>query len=84
MKFTSEACIVLQVWFTHAVPLQAILSSTDLSAAEWLRVVAAGLFVFCMSELEKAGLQFARRWRSSMSVRRREPGAAISKHVRAR
>ena len=27
--------------------------STDLAAGEWLKIVAAGLMVFCVAELEK-------------------------------
>jgi hypothetical protein len=33
--------------------MQAIFGSTDLSLLEWSKVVAAGMLVFCVAELEK-------------------------------
>jgi magnesium-transporting ATPase (P-type) len=48
------ACIPLQIAFTHAPLLQSIFDSTALSLLEWAKVVAAGLLVFCVAELEKA------------------------------
>ena len=47
------ACLLLQLLFTHAPALQAIFGSTDLTAAEWLRAMGAGLFVFVVAEFEK-------------------------------
>ncbi|HLS86931.1 MAG TPA: cation-transporting P-type ATPase [Burkholderiales bacterium] len=47
------ACALLQLAFVHAAPLQAVFGSTDLGPAEWLKVVAAGAFVFVVAELEK-------------------------------
>jgi magnesium-transporting ATPase (P-type) len=47
------ACIPLQLAFTYWSPLQAVFGSTDLAAGEWLKIVAAGLMVFCVAELEK-------------------------------
>jgi magnesium-transporting ATPase (P-type) len=47
------ACALLQLAFTHAAPLQAVFGSTDLSPAEWLKVLAAGVLVFTVAELEK-------------------------------
>ncbi|MDG9927552.1 MULTISPECIES: cation-transporting P-type ATPase [unclassified Pseudomonas] len=47
------ACIPLQLAFTYWGPLQAVFGSTDLAAGEWLKIVAAGLMVFCVAELEK-------------------------------
>jgi magnesium-transporting ATPase (P-type) len=47
------ACIPLQIAYTHAPTMQAIFDSTDLSILEWGKVLAAGLFVFCVAELEK-------------------------------
>ncbi len=55
------AALVLQLAFVYAPPLQAVFGSTGLAAGEWLRVVAAGLGVFVVAELEKA---FIRRRRS--------------------
>jgi magnesium-transporting ATPase (P-type) len=48
------ACIPLQLAYTHAPMMQSIFDSTDLSLLEWAKVVAAGLLVFCIAELEKA------------------------------
>jgi magnesium-transporting ATPase (P-type) len=47
------ACIPLQIAFTYAVPLQQIFNSNALSALEWGKVIAAGMLVFCVAELEK-------------------------------
>ncbi|HRM67776.1 MAG TPA: cation transporting ATPase C-terminal domain-containing protein, partial [Comamonas denitrificans] len=52
-------CAVLQLAFVYTPWLQAVFGSTDLSAAEWLRVVLAGASVFAIAELEKA----IQRWR---------------------
>ncbi len=56
-------CVALQLAFVHLPWLQAVFGSTDLSAAEWARVVLAGAAVFAVSELEK-------------TVQRRRAGAA--------
>ncbi|SPC19407.1 putative cation-transporting ATPase F [Cupriavidus oxalaticus] len=48
------ACILLQIAYTHAPAMQRIFGSTDLSPDEWGRVLAAGLLVFCVAEMEKA------------------------------
>jgi magnesium-transporting ATPase (P-type) len=47
------ACAALQLAFVHAGPLQAIFGSTDLSAAEWSRVLLVGLAIFAIAETEK-------------------------------
>ena len=47
------ACAALQLAFTHAAPLQAIFGSTHLAPGEWLKVLAAGVLVFAIAELEK-------------------------------
>jgi len=47
------ACIPLQIAYTHAPAMQAIFGSTDLKLLEWAKVVAAGLLVFSVAELEK-------------------------------
>lgn len=46
-------CIVLQLLFTYAPPLQQVFGSSGLTAHEWMRVVAAGLTLFLVAELEK-------------------------------
>ena len=46
-------CVLLQLAFTYVPAMQAIFGSTGLDAAEWLKVVAAGLLVFMVAELEK-------------------------------
>ncbi len=53
-------CIPLQLAFTHAPAMQAIFGSADLSVIEWLKVVGAGLLVFCVAELEKLVIRRAR------------------------
>ncbi len=47
------ACLPLQIAYTHAPIMQAIFDSSDLSLLEWGKVLAAGLLVFCVAELEK-------------------------------
>ncbi|MCK0508542.1 cation-transporting P-type ATPase [Aromatoleum anaerobium] len=54
------ACIPLQLAFTHAPAMQAIFGSADLSVLEWLKVIGAGLLVFCIAELEKLVIRRAR------------------------
>lgn len=46
-------CACLQIAYTHLPLMQAIFNSTDLSLLEWSKVLAAGLLVFCVAELEK-------------------------------
>ncbi len=48
------ACGLLQLGFVHLPPLQAVFASTALDAAQWSKVVLAGLAVFTLAELEKA------------------------------
>lgn len=52
-------CALLQLAFVHSPPLQAVFGSTDLSPSEWARVLAAGLLLFVVAELEKV----VQRWR---------------------
>lgn len=47
------ACVPLQLAFTHLPLMQGIFGSTDLDTVEWLKVLASGLLVFCVAELEK-------------------------------
>jgi len=51
------ACIPLQLAFTHAPVMQSIFGSADLSLLEWGKVLAAGMLVFCIAELEKLVLR---------------------------
>lgn len=53
------ACLLLQALYTYAPPMQRLFNSTALDAAQWARVVLAGLAVFCIAELEKWVI---RRW----------------------
>ncbi|MBX3710029.1 MAG: cation-transporting P-type ATPase [Gammaproteobacteria bacterium] len=46
-------CILLQLAFTHLPSIQAIFGSANLTIVEWLKVIMAGLLVFCVAELEK-------------------------------
>ncbi|QNG18279.1 cation-transporting P-type ATPase [Rhodococcus triatomae] len=46
-------CIVLQMLFTYAPPLQAVFGSAGLSPADWAKVLGAGVFVFLAAEWEK-------------------------------
>ena len=63
------ACLLLQLLFTHAPALQAIFGSTHLSAGEWLRAMAAGLFVFVVAEFEKVVIRRMTRQSRAPSVR---------------
>ncbi|THG87035.1 cation-transporting P-type ATPase [Pseudomonas sp. A-1] len=47
------ACIPLQLAFTYAPFMQGIFGSAGLTPLEWLKVLGAGLLVFCVAELEK-------------------------------
>jgi len=47
------ACIPLQLAYTHLPAMQAIFDSADLTLLEWGKVLAAGLLVFSVAELEK-------------------------------
>lgn len=50
---TIALCLVLQLLFTYAPPLQGVFGSVDLSLEQWLRVLLAGLALFSLAELEK-------------------------------
>jgi len=50
---TIALCLVLQLLFTYAPPLQGVFGSVGLSLDEWLRVLLAGLALFSVAELEK-------------------------------
>jgi hypothetical protein len=54
------ACVPLQLAFTHVPAMQNIFGSADLSALEWLKVLGAGLLVFCLAELEKFAIRRTR------------------------
>ena len=47
-------CLPLQLAYTHLPALQSVFASTSLSLLEWGKVLAAGLFVFVVAELEKS------------------------------
>ena len=57
---TIAACAVLQLAFTYLPPLQRVFHSTALDAQQWAKVLAAGLFVFALAELEKWALRTMR------------------------
>ena len=63
------ACILLQLAFTHLPVLQGVFNTTDLSLAQWGKVVAAGVMVFVVAELEKI---FMRRF--SFAARQNRTG----------
>lgn len=50
---TIALCLVLQLLFTYAPPLQGVFGSVGMSLDEWLRVLLAGLALFSVAELEK-------------------------------
>lgn len=50
---TIAICLVLQLLFTYAPPLQGVFGSVGMSLDEWLRVLLAGLALFSVAELEK-------------------------------
>ncbi|CAG1004057.1 H+-transporting ATPase [Methylophilaceae bacterium] len=47
------ACIPLQLAFTYIPAMQEIFGSAGLSFLEWVKVLGAGLLVFCVAEAEK-------------------------------
>ncbi|MBN8443065.1 MAG: cation-transporting P-type ATPase [Thauera sp.] len=47
------SCIPLQLAFTHLPAMQTLFGSSDLTTLEWGKVVAAGMMVFVVAELEK-------------------------------
>lgn len=47
------ACVPLQLAFTYTPFMQAVFGSTALSVTEWIKVLAAGVLVFSVAELEK-------------------------------
>ncbi|WP_018649351.1 MULTISPECIES: cation-transporting P-type ATPase [unclassified Thioalkalivibrio] len=49
--------IVLQSLFTYAPPLQLLFGTTAIGPQEWLRILAFGLILFTLVELEKALLR---------------------------
>lgn len=55
------ACALLQLAYVHTAPLQAVFHSTDLSPAEWGRVMLVGLLVFTIAETEKAVIRSVTR-----------------------
>jgi magnesium-transporting ATPase (P-type) len=65
------ACALLQLAYVHTAPLQAVFHSTDLSLAEWGRVMLVGLLVFTIAETEKAVIR-------SVTRNNAVPGAAPS------
>ncbi|WAJ38696.1 cation-transporting P-type ATPase [Pseudomonas sp. GOM7] len=50
---TIVICMLLQLLFTYAAPLQRVFGSVGMTLEEWLRVLLAGLVMFCTIELEK-------------------------------
>lgn len=66
------ACIPLQLIYTHAPFMQAIFGSADLTLLQWVKVLAAGLVVFCGTELEKLLVR-----RLGLAPRLRLEGAAM-------
>lgn len=65
------SCAVLQIAFVHAGWLQAVFGTTDLSVAEWGRVILAAALVFVVAEIEKA---VVRGWRRRPASARNHEG----------
>ncbi|MGG2399374.1 cation-transporting P-type ATPase [Pseudomonas sp. SH1-B] len=57
---TIGICLLLQLLFTYAPPLQRVFSSVAMNTDEWLRVLLAGIAMFIIAELEK---WLVRHWR---------------------
>ena len=55
------ACLLLQLAFVHAGPLQAVFATTALQPAQWVAVVLAGLGLFVIAEVEKLFVRRRRR-----------------------
>ncbi len=59
------ACVPLQLAFTHAPAMNAIFGSAPLSADQWLKAAAVGLFVFTVAEMEKWVVRRLHGWRGA-------------------
>ncbi|HYD74420.1 cation-transporting P-type ATPase [Ramlibacter sp.] len=57
---TIAACAVLQLGFTYLPLLQRVFGSAPLDLRQWTQVLAAGLFVFVLAELEKWAIRSLR------------------------
>ena len=55
------ACLLLQLAFVHASPLQAVFGTTALQPAQWAAVALAGLALFVIAEVEKLFVRRLRR-----------------------
>ncbi|MFW5961153.1 MAG: cation transporting ATPase C-terminal domain-containing protein, partial [Desulfohalobiaceae bacterium] len=55
------AMIVLQLIFTYAGPMQYLFQTQGLDAAAWSRIIAFGLLLFILVELEKTAWRKLRR-----------------------
>ena len=49
-----SACPVLQLAFVHSTRMQEVFASAPLAAADWAKVLLAGMVVFVVAEIEKA------------------------------
>jgi magnesium-transporting ATPase (P-type) len=74
------ASAALQIAFAHVGALQGIFGSTDLSIAEWLRVLLVGVMIFVVAEFEKFVI---RRLGLFGPGRARRPGPAAAASVSA-
>lgn len=45
--------VLLQLAFTYWPPIQSVLGSASLQGEEWMRIIAVGLLIFFIAELEK-------------------------------
>lgn len=54
------ACVPLQLAFTYLPAMQSLFGSTGPSGQEWFKVLAAGLGVFLVAEIEKLVMRSTR------------------------
>jgi magnesium-transporting ATPase (P-type) len=54
------ACAVLQLAYVYAPPLNRVFGSGPLGAEEWVKILAAGLLLFVVAELEKLAIRHSR------------------------
>jgi len=63
--------LALQLAFTYAPPMQALFGTTDIDEEAWRRIVAFGLALFLVVEVEKAVVRMLRAWHRKSKVQRR-------------
>jgi len=69
------AMVALQAGFTYAPPMQALFGTTAIDAEAWRRIIAFGLSLFLVVELEKGLVRVWRAWRQKGQPKREAEAA---------